>query len=266
MAFRPPNSKPDDFSKFYGEGITGMRVDPNHSRFSPHVIDEAFAWDLVRNGQIQPGLYRRDSEDCPVLFVGNKRRLHVMYINDNLETFGLAEPMLFKAKYLPVTQAQAEELAVSENLERTDLDALSKAQLAQRYVLVHSKDVSWIAGRLRVTSMRVNQLLDLFALPSEVRDLIASGKLKEPAARKLKGLDEETIEEVIAAIQGGAKPNAVLAEIRDRHRSKGRQVPRTQREFLRELEERGDTLATNLIAYLKGDPTFPTLDAALENR
>ena len=266
MATRFPDSKPDDFSKFYGEGITGMRVDPNHSRFSPHVIDEAFAWDLVRNSQIQPGLVRKDSEGNPVLFVGNKRRLHIMYINDNLEAFGLSEPMVFKAKYVPVTQAQAEEIALSENLERTDLDALSKAQVAQRYVLVHGKEIPWIAQRLRVTTMRVNQLLDLFALPAEVRDLIAAGKLKEPAARKLKGLSEATIEKVIAAIQGGAKPNAVLAEIRDRHRKKGQVVPRTQREVMRALEVRGDKIATNLLQYMKGDPAFPTIDHALEDR
>src|SRR5215210_3116932 len=166
MSFRPKGSKPDDVLKFEGDAIREMRVDPNISRYGTPPIDLSFCWDLVRHGQLEPGLIRRDSTKEPVLFVGNRRRLHILYINDHQEDFAtypesgepaLVGPMSFSVKFRPVTVQQAEEMALSENLQRKDLRTVDKAQLAQRYAL-QDRDPKWIAERLAVTTSRVTQL------------------------------------------------------------------------------------------------------------
>ena len=257
MPTRFPGSKPDDFSKFEGEAIRLMQVDPNLSRFGDVKIDEKFAERLAREGQLEPGLIRKGPGGEPILFAGNRRRLHILWINDHPERWsdwGLSAPMTFAAKYKPVTEAQARELALSENLERAELRPIDKAQIAQAYRL-QDREEAWIADRLRVSTARIRQLLDLFSLGDAVLALVDEGILTEAAARSLKKLTADQIAEVVAGIRAGSKPHEVLTAIREQHRASGRLKPRTGREVLKALEAVPGTRAHDFMQWLRGDPT-----------
>lgn len=274
MATRFAGWKPDEQLKCFGEDIRTMRVDPNHSRFGEIPIDVEFALDIAARGQLEPGLVRKDSEGNPVLFVGNRRRLHILWINDHLEEVNhllgdrglptLSEPLAFVAKFKPVTQQQAEEMQVSENIQRADLRPVDKAVLAQRYASVYGKDLPEIGNRLRLTPARVRQLLDLFSLGQPVLELVAAGKLTEGGARGLKGLPEEVIASVVEEIRGGARAHQILARIREQHRERGRTRPRSGREIVKQFEEIGGPLGADLVAWASGDPTAGTLQDILK--
>jgi len=265
MARRFEGTKPGESLTFQPEYIAGLKEDPNPSRFGRIKIEEWLLASLAK-GQIQECLVRMDSEHNPVLYVGRNRKAHILYINEHperWEEWGVKAPLGLRAKYMPLTKEQAEEMGIDENLERNELGTLDKAQLAQRYSL-QGKDNAWIAARLRLKSTtRVTQLLDLFAMGHDVLTLISEGKLTEAATRGLKGLSEEVIAEIVAKIRAGEKPHAVLAEIREQHRAKGAARPRSGREILKEFESLGGDAGTTLASWAKGDGSVGDLAKVL---
>ncbi len=256
-------AKPDEVLKFEGDAIASMKVDPDPSRFAAPPIDPAFCAVLAKEGQQQPGLIRKGTEGEPVLFVGRRRRAHILHINEDPAAWGLDAPMVFMAKFKPVTAEAAAAMAASENLEQAQLTALDKAFIAQGMKLRDADD-SAIAARLRISKTRVTQLLDLFALGDGVLSLIHAKKLTEAGARGLMGLSADVIADVAAKINGGSKAHAILAEIREQHRKKGNARPRSGRDMIKAFDDLGGDAGATLKAWATGDTTVGDLATVLK--
>jgi len=83
------------------------------------------------------------------------------------------------------------ELALVENLQRTDLNAVEEAEayrtLSEEFELSHDR----IAERVGKSRAAVTNALRLLRLPAEVQDLMRAGRLSAGQARALLQLDDE---------------------------------------------------------------------------
>jgi ParB family chromosome partitioning protein len=97
---------------------------------------------------------------------------------------------------VPVTiveanERQTAELAIVENLQRKDLNALEKAASFQRYLNQYGGTQEELAGRLKLDRSTIANLIRLLELPEPVQDALRRGKITPGHARALLPLGEE---------------------------------------------------------------------------
>ncbi|MEA1951240.1 MAG: ParB/RepB/Spo0J family partition protein, partial [Planctomycetota bacterium] len=85
----------------------------------------------------------------------------------------------------------AAELAIVENLQRKDLNALEKAASFKRYLKEHRCTQGQLANRLKIDRSTIANLMRLLELPEEVRTAVADGKISQGHARALLPLGEQ---------------------------------------------------------------------------
>lgn len=84
------------------------------------------------------------------------------------------------------------ELAIVENLQRKDLNALEKALSFRRYLQEHQATQEELAGRLKIDRSTIANLMRLLELPQAIQDQISEGSLSAGHARALLPLGEES--------------------------------------------------------------------------
>ena len=97
---------------------------------------------------------------------------------------------------VPVTVVEADErqtaeLAIVENLQRKDLNALEKAASFQRYLDEYGGTQEELAGRLKLDRSTIANLIRLLELPAAVQDALRRGKITPGHARALLPLGDE---------------------------------------------------------------------------
>jgi ParB family transcriptional regulator, chromosome partitioning protein len=97
---------------------------------------------------------------------------------------------------VPVTIVEADErqtaeLAIVENMQRKDLNALEKAASFQRYLDQYGGTQEELAGRLKLDRSTIANLIRLLELPAQVQDALRRGKITPGHARALLPLGEE---------------------------------------------------------------------------
>ncbi|MGO9114117.1 MAG: ParB/RepB/Spo0J family partition protein, partial [Thermoguttaceae bacterium] len=97
---------------------------------------------------------------------------------------------------VPVTIVEADErqtaeLAIVENLQRKDLNALEKAASFQRYLDQYGGTQEELAARLSLDRSTIANLIRLLELPDQVQDALRRGKITQGHARALLPLGEE---------------------------------------------------------------------------
>jgi ParB family transcriptional regulator, chromosome partitioning protein len=159
--------------------IEDVRRDPEQPR---KTFDEAKLRELADSirtqGVIQPVLVRRDGARGYTLIAGERRWRAA-------QMAGLTE---IPAIVRDVTSAEALELALVENLQRTDLNPIEEAEGYRRLVdefHLTQEQVSQRVGKERST---VANALRLLGLPDEVKSMLADGTLSMGHARALLGL------------------------------------------------------------------------------
>ena len=83
------------------------------------------------------------------------------------------------------------ELAIVENLQRKDLNAIEKALSFQRYIQEHGCTQEDLGQRLKIDRSTIANLLRLLELPAEVQDCLRSGTISAGHARALLPLGDE---------------------------------------------------------------------------
>ena len=86
---------------------------------------------------------------------------------------------------------QTAELAIIENLQRKDLNALEKAACFQRYLEQYGSTQEELASRLNLDRSTIANLIRLLELPSAVQDALRRGELTPGHARALLPLGDE---------------------------------------------------------------------------
>jgi ParB family transcriptional regulator, chromosome partitioning protein len=86
---------------------------------------------------------------------------------------------------------QVAELAIIENLQRKDLNALEKAESFHHYLQTYGCTQEELAGRLAIDRSTVANFIRLLELPEEVRQAVRTGAVSAGHARALLPLGEE---------------------------------------------------------------------------
>ena len=172
----------DELAQRMGEGIgrmfriTAITANPDQPRSTLGDLSELMA-SIQRHGVLEPLLVRRRADGLYQLVAG-ERRFHAAM------QAGLSEVPCIE---VAVSDEQALEIALVENLQRQDLSAFEEAEgfhtLVTKYNYTHDR-VAATVGRSRVT---VTETLRLLELPEAVReacrhaDISAKGILLEIA-------------------------------------------------------------------------------------
>ncbi len=97
-----------------------------------------------------------------------------------------------------VDDRQMAELAIVENVQRKDLNALEKAASFQRYIQEYGCTQEELASRVNVDRSTVANLIRLLELPEQVKQLVAAGEISQGHARALLPLGDEDEQKMFA--------------------------------------------------------------------
>jgi ParB family transcriptional regulator, chromosome partitioning protein len=152
--------------------------DQPRKRFDEVKLEE-LANSIREHGVVEPILVRR--EGAKYRIVAGERRWRAA------QRAGLKE---IPAIVREATDREAFELALIENIQRADLNAIEEAEAYQALVDEHGLTQEALAGRVGKERSSVANALRLLKLPEEVRDAVRGGALDMGHARALLGVDD----------------------------------------------------------------------------
>jgi len=121
------------------------------------------------------------------------------------------------ARVLEVDDRQMAEIAIVENLQRRDLDALEKAASFKQYLATWNCTQEELAKRLSIDRSHVANLIRLLDLPAAVQEKLRAGTLSMGHARALLPLGDEAGQVRLAGrvAAEGLSVRAVEAEVQE---------------------------------------------------
>lgn len=151
--------------------------DQPRKRFDEAKLEELAA-SIREHGVVEPILVRREGTKYRI--VAGERRWRAA------QRAGLREvPAILRE----ASDREAFELALVENLQRADLNAIEEAEAFEVLATDHGLTQEQIAARVGKERSTVANALRLLKLPLEVRDAVRGGQLDMGHARALLGLD-----------------------------------------------------------------------------
>ena len=140
---------------------------------------QALADSLQSHGLLQPLVVRKHGDRYQL--IAGERRLRAA-----LKAGWRDVPV----HVLEVDDRQMAELALTENLQRRDLNAIEKAIAFQRYLDTYGGTHEELAKRLELDRSTVTNLLRLLDLPEQVRAMVQSGEITQGHAKAILILEE----------------------------------------------------------------------------
>ncbi|HEX5472265.1 MAG TPA: ParB/RepB/Spo0J family partition protein [Lacipirellulaceae bacterium] len=208
-------------------------------------FDEAEIADLAdsirAHGILQPLVVRKTGEEYEL--IAGERRLRAAQAADWRQV-----PVQIRE----VDDRQMAELAIVENVQRKDLNAIEKAESFQRYISQYQCTQEELAARVQVDRSTVANLIRLLELPVEVKQMVQQGEISQGHARALLPLgdEHEQIDFARHIKKDGLSVRATEQEVQDRIRTldgdqlrivdaegNSRPVPRPQNEQIAALEQ-----------------------------
>ena len=151
---------------------------------------------IKANGVVQPILVRPAEEDGRYVLLLGERRMHASK---------LAGKTTIPAIVRRVSQQQAAEMTIIENLQREDLSPLEQAEafrvLSEEFKLTQAQ----IGERVGLSRESVANYMRLLRLPRPVLDLLAQKKIKFAEAKELLKLqnDDQITKAALLAVEKG---------------------------------------------------------------
>ncbi len=187
---------PSTSAASHGRGLLMLPVEavernPKQPRkkFEEKALEELAA-SIREHGIIEPVLVRRDGGKYRIL--AGERRWRAA------QRAGLKE---VPAVVREASDREAFELALVENLQRQDLNAIEEAEAYEVLIDSYKLTQDAVAERVGKDRSTVANALRLLKLPEDVRDLVKDGKLDMGHARALLGLEgEEAIRKAAARV------------------------------------------------------------------
>ncbi len=159
------------------------QIDSNPSQprqdFAPEEM-RSLAESISAHGLLQPVVVRRVHERYQL--VAGERRLRAA-----IQAGWVDVPV----NVIKADDRQMAELAIVENLQRKDLNALEKAASFQKYLDQYGCTQEELAGRLKLDRSTIANLIRLLELPEAVQEAIRRGKITQGHARALLPLGDE---------------------------------------------------------------------------
>ena len=173
---------------------------------------EALAQSIRDHGLLQPIVVRRINDRFQL--IAGERRLR------GAIKAGWAQ---VPAQVREADDRQVAEIAIVENLQRKDLNALEKAASFQQYLSTYGCTQEELAARLSFDRSTIANLIRLLELPDAVQQAVARGTISAGHARALLPLGNES--QQIELLRTNRKRRAE----RPRHRATGARNRRTAR-------------------------------------
>jgi ParB family chromosome partitioning protein len=184
-------------------------IDPNPWQPRSHVHDADLAElaDSIRaHGLVQPIVVRATGDRYQL--IAGQRRLAAA------RRLGWGRVAV---RVLDVDDRQMSEIAIVENLQRRDLDALEKAASFKQYLGTWNCTQEELAKRLSIDRSTVANLIRLLELPESVQKRLRDGAISMGHARALLPLGDEHEQERLAGriVAEGLSVRAIEAEIQE---------------------------------------------------
>jgi ParB family chromosome partitioning protein len=148
------------------------------------MFDEAEIADLAdsirTHGILQPLVVRRSGEGFEL--IAGERRLRAAMAADWHQV-----PVQIR----DVDDRQLAELAIVENVQRKDLNAIEKAESFQRYIDQYQCTQEELASRIQIDRSTIANLIRLLELPTVVKLMVQEGGISQGHARALLPLGDE---------------------------------------------------------------------------
>jgi ParB family transcriptional regulator, chromosome partitioning protein len=166
------------------------RVRPNREQPRKHFDDtalEELAASIREHGVLQPVIVRKSGDAYEI--VAGERRWRAA------QRAGLMEiPALVKE----LSEVDALEVALIENIQRQDLDPLEEAEAYSRLIREHGHSQEHVAQTLGKSRAAVANTLRLLKLPESVLAMLADGRLTAGHARALMTAHDDAVMERLA--------------------------------------------------------------------
>lgn len=161
--------------------LTSLEPNPYQPRKDFQESEIADLCDSIRaHGFLQPIVVRRVENSFQIIAGERRYRAAQMASWERV-------PVLVRE----VDDREMAELAIVENVQRKDLNALEKAVSFQRYLHEYGCTQEELASRVNVDRSTVANLIRLLELPEEVKQMVAEGKIAQGHARALLPLGDE---------------------------------------------------------------------------
>jgi ParB family chromosome partitioning protein len=163
--------------------IESIEGNPHQTRmdFDDELLKE-LARSIQMQGVIQPIVVRPGIDGKYVLILGERR----------LRASKLAGKTTIPAIVKRVSEQQAAEMTIVENLQRQDLDCLEQAEAFAHLSTMFNLTQDEIGKRVGASRETVSNYLRLLKLPADVQNYLSRGDLTYSHARELLVLHDET--------------------------------------------------------------------------
>ena len=210
-----PGGSPAERKGVMNLGIEEIRPDKHQPRrhFDETHLDE-LAESIRGKGILLPLIVRR-AHDGYVLVAGERRWRAA-------QKAGLREvPVMVRE----VTEKEAFELALIENIQREDLNPLEEAEAYRRLIDEHGLTQEELAGRVGKDRSTVANALRLLRLPDPIKQAIVAGQLSMGHARALLAISDEAdlrraADQVIAEALSVRAAEALVQRLKSKRRPK----------------------------------------------
>jgi ParB family chromosome partitioning protein len=191
---------------------------------------------IKEKGVLQPILLRKKAQRYEIIAGERRYRAAV--------TAGLTEvPAIIKE----VSDREALEISLIENLQREDLTSIEIAAVYERFIEEFSYTQQNLADKIGIDRSSIANYLRLLKLPDWIKQLVREGKLTQGHARALLGLDGEKEQKAFV--------HRVLHEgatVRELERAVKKEMPSRQSSFTSVEDTLRDTFQTKVnITYRK---------------
>jgi ParB family transcriptional regulator, chromosome partitioning protein len=181
-AILPKTSMPEPFQHFQSIPLDDILPGTEQPRqFFDHDRLDELAHSIKTNGLLQPITVQREPDGRYRMIAGERRWRAAKVV-------GLTEIPAFVRS---VEESQRLELALIENIQREDLNALEIANAFQRLVSEHHLSHEQIADRTGKDRSTVTNFLRLLRLGEEARNALKNGVISMGHARALLNLTDE---------------------------------------------------------------------------
>jgi ParB family chromosome partitioning protein len=163
--------------------IPVSQISPNQrqprKRFDPAAI-EGLVESIRSSGVLQPVIVRPSANGQFELVVGERR----------WRAAKAAGLQLVPAIVRSATDAESVELALIENLQREDLNAIDRANAYRQYVETFGVTIEDLARRIGESRANVSNYMRLLSLRGEILQMVEAGELAMGQARAIAGIED----------------------------------------------------------------------------
>jgi ParB family chromosome partitioning protein len=193
------------------------RIVPNKNQPRLDFYDDSIkglAESIKQNGLLQPITVRKSGDKFEL--IAGERRYRACLLNGDSD---------IEAIIMDSSDDESAKLALIENLQREDLNAIEQAMAMQR--IMKSEDLTQVelAERLGYRQSTVANKLRLLKLPEYIKNAISRGEITERHARALLNVPEEMLEDVYLTIVNRqynvSKTEEYIRELTKRSRNRG---------------------------------------------